>query len=272
MDRFGRRKKGRFKLFARNLSPSTTTERTRSSWQSLGWLNTSEAFFVTIKQVSQLKVAFILTVVVLLLAGGFWYRRSVRSAKELVSSITSGSAVNKVGFQPSFPSSFVEWDGFGVTVVSTGQASDYEIRDRATSKVLASSQILETMSKGKDGKVKKIYFTVQLTPILSPQRSINSWIIKRAAELGPQILSEDEPYTLETIKELFPRGSKWVFVPFLDLETEEVRKALLEYQFYAKAYYGKDLSKIRSYVENGLLGNWSKPIFPLDIFYSFPDF
>lgn len=218
------------------------------------------------RKVSRFKLVLIFIAAAALLAGGVWYWQSNSIVKELVSLITPGSAVNKIGFQPSFPSSFADWDGYGITVVSTGKVFSRKIKYDATGEIIADSHILETLSKGGGGKVEKIYFVVQITLISNPQRNINSWIVRRAAELGSQTLAEDKPLTLEEMQNLFPPGSRWILVPLMDPGSEEAREAIPEYIYYAQAHYGEDLPELRKYVESSLLGNFRKPLFLLDIF------
>ncbi|MEX2053628.1 MAG: hypothetical protein WD940_01300 [Patescibacteria group bacterium] len=153
----------------------------------------------------------------------------------------------------------------GITVVSTGKISDFNPSGDLESKVL------ETVSTSDDGKLRKLDFIIQLTSRANPRRNVSPWVIKQAAGLeGQEMPDGAQPYTNEKLEALFPRGSKWIFVPLLNPNDADISGEIPEYNFYAQDSYGKDSGKVRNYVGNGLVGNWNKPIFLLDIFYLFP--
>lgn len=199
------------------------------------------------------------------------YYRDYKSNAELIKSISVGEGVNNVLFSPSFPSSFVQLEGTGILAVSTGKISEFEFLDAASGEAVGKARVLDTVTKNSEGKLKKIRLILQLSLTTNPQRNLIPWITAKASQL--RTLSEPESGRIMTNDQLsliFPKGSKWIFIPVLELDSDNIWKSLPEYQSYARSYYGEKLAEFRSFVESGLSGSWKMPIPLLDVFYLFP--
>ena len=217
------------------------------------------------------KPALIFVAIVTLLWGGFEYWQSIRDIQELASSIVPGSAVSNVGFQPSFPSSFVQLEGTGILAVSTGEISEFEFLNANSGETIGKASVLDAVTKNAEGKIKRMSFVLQLSLTTNPQRNLIPWITAKASQLRARPNSESgKIMTNDQLAQIFSKGSKWIFIPVLDLDSGEIWESLPEYQFYARSYYGEKLTEFRDFVESGLSGSWQRPVPLLDIFYLFP--
>lgn len=197
----------------------------------------------------------------------FLQRRNLAEDEELVRDISgSSNVISKVYFSPSFPSSFETLDKVGLIVTSTGRLSNFELRDSHSGEVFAQGKVLETITKDVNEKLEKISFVIQLALLSNPERNISSWIVKKAAELQSISIKEESSMLSDnTLSNIFPRGSRWVFIPLLEIDSEEIDESLPEYQHYAQKYHGTDASGLKEYIESGLSKTYRKPILLLDI-------
>jgi|SRR3990170_2221111 len=218
------------------------------------------------------RIIFIAASIAILLFGFFLYSRKNKIEEDLLSSITAGSAVESVIFQPSFPSNISPWEDLGVSVVSNGEVKDLIIKNHETGETVAKAKSIGTLTRGGDGRVKHLNFLVQLTTLSDPNRNVVYWIIKRAAALKSLVYSDStQVYTDEQLINLFPSGSKWILIPLSDTGSEFVRESIPEYADYIRMQYGDGLDKLRNYLRGGLTGTWNDPVPTLDIFYLYPD-
>ena len=202
-------------------------------------------------------IAIILIAEAVLIVLGINYRKTQaeREAVLLDIGITVDiSSVIDVELSPSFPTSFDTVDVTGIFLVSTGNISNLELKDGSTGEVIAQSSILETVAYDSNGKVKRLLFVLQLSPITSPDRNVMPWVVQK-----------DEMLSNEQLAQLFPKGSPWLFIPFLNLGEDEVKEFLVEYGSYAQRYYRDSLSSLQDFINNGLVGGYSKPILLLDL-------
>ncbi len=215
-------------------------------------------------------IVLLLILAVPLAVFGFRYWRDARESAELVSTILESEVVKDVRFVPSFSSSFTSLEGKGILAVSTGEVSRAKLRDRSTGKIIAESSVLKVVTKNNEGEAQRLLFVLQLTPINSPQRNLIPWITQKAAQLRSLSLSADNDLlTDEQLTQLFPKGSRWIFLPLIDLDSEEIQESIVEYSSYTQKYYGDTFSSLKTFIESDLSGRYSKPILLLDIFYYF---
>lgn len=215
-------------------------------------------------------VGGIFLVSVLVLSGTllFRYYQNYRSLIELTKPTSGFEIVSSIQYTPSFPTPFAQVDGKGVWVVSTGKISNLMLKDHQSSEALGEASVLEMVTRDNRKRVEKMRFILQLSSISDPRRNLIPWVVSQASQLrslakppGDALLSRDK------LAQLFPEGSQWIFVPFLEPDSEAVLESLPEYRFYAQRYYGNDLDNIRSFIEADLLGSYKDPILVLDIFH-----
>lgn len=231
--------------------------------------NTSEAFSLELVRMKRfLKIATLFSI---LLIAGFYSARYffyLRPLAILTEPIANSEIVSQVEFTPSFLSSFARIEGRGILTVSTGKISHSVVKDRESGEVFGQAKILETFTRDNLGRIEKLEFIVQLSPSGNLSRNVIPWIISRASQF--QSLPEPgygEVLGEEALSQLFSKGSQWVFIPLLDLNSEGVFEALPEYRYYAQRYYGDEIGKFQNFVEAKLLGIYRNPILLLDIFY-----
>ena len=199
------------------------------------------------------------------------YYLDYRSSMVLTESISAGEGVSSVLFVPSFPSPFVQLNGTGILAVSTGEVSDSEFINAQSGETIGKASVLDTVTRDSVGKLKEIRFILQLSSIANSQRNLIPWINTRAFQLRKLLKPKSgENITNNQLAQIFPKGSKWILIPALDLDSIDIWETLPEYQFYVRSYYGGKLAKFRNFVERGLSGSWKMPIPLLDIFYLFP--
>ncbi len=186
-----------------------------------------------------------------------------------------GSTVLEIFLEhPSFPTSFEGFEILGFLVASTGRVSKLQLKDNNSGEVLGEATVLETVTRdrGDPDNLIRLFLIVQFSPTGDPNRNVMSWVLKEATRLRSlsfptetTVLSEDQ------IKEIFPRGTLWSFIPLVDLSKEYLDKTT-ELTSYARRYYGgttyPQLEKLfrESPDRHALLGEVSEPIMVLGIF------
>ncbi len=215
------------------------------------------------------RLILIATLVLIVLIAAKCYL-NYRSSTALIESISTGEGVSSVLFSPSFPSSFAQISGPGILVVSTGKISNFKFVDEKSGKTIGKASILDAVTKNSAGKLKKIPFILQLSSTTDSQRNLIPWITAKASQLRKLPAPESGQYlTNSQLSQIFIKGSKWIFIPVLDLESAEIWESLPEYHFYVRSYYGEKLAEFRSFVENGLSGSWKRSVPLQDVFYLF---
>ncbi|NIT04403.1 hypothetical protein GTO10_05895 [Candidatus Saccharibacteria bacterium] len=221
-------------------------------------------------------IGVVLLVELILIAVGVMYRQSINRDFELVADEFFGySAVLDTTLDPpSFPTSFESlWVPYGLKVVSTGEVSAYQMKDRQTGEILGNSIVLETVTRDRSDpqRLKRLPLIVQFSLVGDPSRNVMPWVLERAVKessknvtVGNKILSQDQ------ISQIFPRGTIWGVAPLLYLNIEELGQ-LAEYLAYTRRYYGgseyPNVARlmVESPDHHPLLGEPSIPIVVLDV-------
>ncbi len=193
----------------------------------------------------------------------FWYRTQVGKAdRALLKESYNYGLVEKVLFTPSFPSPFSQGESLGILASSTGRVREKTLRNSQTGERLGEALLLEIVTEDEAGEAQYLDFIIQFSAGEKGE-SLAPWIFSKAA---PADQGSVVPRSSEEAAELFPRGSAWIFVPLLDTKSK-LLGLIPTYRTYAGWYYGGREEKLQKFVEGGLRGTSSSPLFVLDIAY-----
>ena len=140
-----------------------------------------------------------------------------------------------------------------IHAVSTGKVSGYKMKDSNSGVHIANASILTVVTKDDNGNNKTIKILLQMFPVESPDLNIYPNIVQILSQINPELISDNNKLTNTQLKEAFPRGTEWYFIPLIDpsleLLTEEGGD---EYDDYISKYYGDEVSQIKKFIESGL--------------------
>jgi hypothetical protein len=114
------------------------------------------------------------------------------------------------------------------------------------------------VTKDSKGRVRTFNVAVQLS---SNSKDLAPWFVKQAALISSESLPVMNGDLVEDsqLKTLFPRGSKWVFKPLVNVD-ELITQETQDYSLLATRYYGGDFSGVEKYLNDGLAMSYNKPI------------
>ena len=152
-----------------------------------------------------------------------------------------------------------------ISVVSTGKFSDVILKSAVTGKELGHATVLDVVAKDSEGNPKPLRVIVQIFQSSSPSTDFIPWLANIAATtIDPETYS-DNPGTasLEELSQIFNENSVWTLIPLLDFNAHKglFEKTNQEFVFFARQYYGDDISIVKEFVESEFKnGSFDRPL------------
>ncbi len=159
-------------------------------------------------------------------------------------------------------------EDLGILAVSTGEISQIQLNSAATGELIANASSVKVVTKNSQGRLRVLRFVLQIYPLEDPSTNISPWFVEHAAQISSVTLPAESTSVLtgEQLISLFPKGSKWVFMPWLSSITPpgglptEISSTIQQYNFLAARYYGGDPAELEEALQNDLLEHYREPI------------
>ena len=194
---------------------------------------------------------------------GFSYADAIQNYQLIESSSSSDETAGEENLVEN-PPIFVE-ERTAIVGFSTGEFYNISLNSVISGDYLADAVVMRVVSKNRLGLPELFDVVLQIVDPENSQKPITPAFVGYANSLKEedQRIYLTRLFSMEEIKDLFPWGSKWIFIPFgaSDFALDEYQK----YSYLASKYYGNDYAEIENYTSSGLTKDTSRPILLFDL-------
>ncbi|KRT67479.1 MAG: hypothetical protein XU08_C0002G0017 [candidate division WWE3 bacterium CSP1-7] len=152
-----------------------------------------------------------------------------------------------------------------IVAFSTGEFYELLMNDANTGEYLTKGVVMKVVSKNSLGLAKSFDVVLQVTDPEDPQKPVTPAFVGYANKFEEEDrrIELSRLFSIDEIKNLFPRGSKWVFVPLGS--SDFLSGGYQKYAYLASRYQGSDYPEVQSYISGGLIGSTSRPVLLFDL-------